>query len=101
MSELNLPPELKELQQSREGVYGCWEDNMFTTSQIINALQTQWHANNPGYNNLPPWWHPLECVAVKLNRIACGRFRQDSFDDIKVYLSFVEAMMKEKQNGPS
>ena len=97
VSELNLPPELKVLQQSRESVYGHWATNMTTTSQIIDALQTQWRANNP-HKPLPPWWHPLETMAVKLNRIAGGQFRQDSFDDLRVYLSFVEAMMKEIQN---
>ncbi len=97
MNELNLPSELLELQESREAVYGHWKTNMTTTSQIIAALQWQWRVNNPG-QSLPAWWHPLECVAVKLNRIACGRFRQDSFDDLKVYLAFVEAMMKEADN---
>ena len=99
----SLPKELQELQESREGLYGPWQANMAaTTLQIDGMLQNYIASNDIGMAAddliLPPWWTPLCMVAVKLNRIASGNFHQDNFDDLRVYLSFVETMQKESSN---
>ncbi len=68
---------------------------MAATSENMSGLHRQWQANNPG-KPLPSWWAPLMQVAVKLNRVASGRFHQDNFDDARVYLSFVERLQQEE-----
>ncbi len=35
-------------------------------------------------------------VAVKLNRIASGVYHEDSFDDARVYLAFVQTMQSDQ-----
>jgi len=98
----NLPDNLQELQDSRESVYGPWQANMAGTSlQIDGMLQNYIAANDIGMAaddlTLPEWWTPLCMCAVKLNRIASGHYHEDSFKDLRVYLSFVERMQKQEQ----
>jgi hypothetical protein len=77
---------------SRQSVYGPWKSNMEGTSEQLTGLARQWTNCNPRAISLPSWWAPLTMVAIKLNRIASGRYHQDNFDDLRVYLSFVEEM---------
>lgn len=90
-----LDPTLKAISDTRQSVYGSWKPNMAATSENMSGLYRQWQANNPG-KPLPSWWAPLMQVAVKLNRVASGRFHQDNFDDARVYLSFVEQLQREE-----
>ena len=93
-----LDPTLKAISDTRQAVYGGWKPNMQATSENMSGLYRQFIANNPG-KPLPAWWAPLMQVAVKLNRIASGRFHKDNFDDAAVYMSFVEQMQHEESNG--
>ncbi len=101
---MDLPPELQKIHDDRKGVYGPWRANMEgTSSQIDGMLENYVASNDIGMASedlvLPGWWTPLCMVAVKLNRIASGNYKKDNFDDLKVYLSFVETMQKEATNG--
>ncbi len=96
-----LPDHLQKIQDSRESVYGHWRANMAGTSWVMCGLLQNLNACQSEENEdteIPDWWAPLMMVAVKLNRIASGNFKQDNFDDLKVYLSFVETMQKEKSD---
>lgn len=90
-----LPKELQDLQESREGVYGPWRDNMYGTSRQMQGLFHNYMMCSRG-SPLPKWWAPLMMVAVKLNRIASGNYLEDNFKDLRVYLYFVEQMQKEE-----
>ena len=61
----------------------------------MEGLLQNYESCNPG-KPLPPWFTPLFMVAVKLNRIASGNYRKDNFDDLKVYLHFVEETQKQE-----
>jgi len=92
-----LPDDLQAIQDDRQGLYGPFKANMSGTSlQIDGMLQNYIAAQDLGIDDitLPPWWAPLSMVAVKLNRIASGHYHKDNFDDLRVYLSFVERMQK-------
>jgi hypothetical protein len=78
----------------RQSIYGPWRPNMTGTSMQMDGLRIQWESCNPG-KPLPPWWFPLTMVAAKCNRIASGVYHADNFDDIAVYLKFVEDMQVE------
>jgi hypothetical protein len=84
----------RSIHDNRQSDYGAWKPNMRGTSEQIQGLLTNFHSCNPG-RPLPEWWAPLVMVAVKLNRIASGRFKQDSFDDLRIYLEFVETLQRE------
>ena len=86
--------DLKALHHERQSSYGDWRANMHGTSEQMQGLLRQWVSNNPG-KPLPPWWCPLMQVVVKLNRIASGNFKQDNFDDLRVYLDFVEQLQSQ------
>ena len=90
----DLDPTLAALPTERQGQYGPWEANMAGTSRQIGGMLTNYVACNPDAP-LPDWWAPLCMVAVKLNRIASGRYKADNFDDLRVYLSFVERMQRD------
>lgn len=85
--------DLNALSSERQSVYGPWRQNMAGTSLQLDGLLSQYRANNP-HDPLPTWWAPLCMVAVKLNRIASGNYHADNFDDLRVYLNFVEEMQK-------
>ena len=91
-----LTKELQELQESRQGKYGPWPRNMAGTSSQMDGLLENYQAAQGKDEPLPIWWCPLMMVAVKLNRIASGNYVKDNFDDLKVYLSFVERMQKQE-----
>jgi hypothetical protein len=82
---------LDALHHERQSDYGPWAANMTGTSEQMQGLARQWFSNNPD-KPLPPWWCPLMQVAVKMNRIASGNYKPDNFDDLRVYLKFVEEM---------
>lgn len=82
------------LTAERQSTYGPWAKNMSGTSKQFAGLLENFVSCNPR-SDLPAWWAPLCCVALKLNRIASGRFKQDNFDDLRVYLGMVEAMQRE------
>ena len=86
----------RKIHDERQSVYGPWKGNMTGTSWQLAGLQHQYQACQ-GSGCLPPWWAPLSLVAVKLNRIASGNYHADNFDDLRVYLGFVEEM----QRGPT
>jgi len=88
-----LTPKEAAISATRQSTYGAWEPNMVATSENMSGLYRQWQANNPN-TPLPGWWAPLMQVAVKLNRIASGKYHADNFDDARVYLGFVEAMQR-------
>jgi hypothetical protein len=88
----------REIQTSRQAVYGPWRENMRGTSEQIEGLRVQWEANNPG-KPLPSWWFPLVMVIAKLNRAASGVYHADNFTDARVYLEFVERMQKAEAPG--
>jgi len=104
-----LKDDLQKLQANRENVYGPWRDNMEGTSLQMQGLWQNYIASR-GYIPrllhkigvwkipLPPWWCPVMMVAVKLNRIASGNYVKDNFDDLRVYLSFIEEMQKETKD---
>lgn len=94
---MKLPDDLQKIQDSRQSQYGPWRANMAGTSKQLDGLKQNYEACNPG-KPLPPWWAPLAMVAVKLNRIASGHYKQDNFDDLRIYLNFVEEMQKEIDN---
>lgn len=83
-----------DLRNERESVYGPWDQNMAGTSEQLRGILRQWESCNPG-KDVPLWFAPLAMVAVKLNRIASGRYHADNFADLRVYLDMVEQM----QNG--
>jgi len=95
--ESALDEKLQALQRSRASDYGPWEPNMTAQSEMENALLNQWKASNPG-KPLPPWWSPLTVASIKLCRMASGNYKEDNFDDIRVYLSFVQQMQEKKQH---
>lgn len=99
-SEVDPPVTLSEkerrLSDTRQSTYGAWKPNMEATSENMSGLYRQFVANNPG-KPLPSWWAPLMQVAVKLNRIASGKYHADNFDDTRVYLSFVEQLQQEEE----
>ncbi len=86
----------KAISAQRQSVYGDWRVNMEGTSKQLDGLADIFHSCRPS-EGLPAWWAPLCMVAVKLNRIASGNFHQDNFDDLRVYLSFLEQMQKDSQ----
>lgn len=94
---------LKRLHRCRQSVYGPWVTNMAGTSQQLAGLLTQMLAcgaariDGGGVVHLPDWAAPLFMTAVKLNRIAAGRFKADSFDDLLVYLDFVRVLQKKRR----
>lgn len=92
-----MTTDLAALSKSRQSVYGDWQPNMKGTSQQIDGLLTQYRSVRRGSGemfSLPDWWTPLSMVAVKLNRIASGVYHKDNFDDLRVYLQFVEEMQR-------
>lgn len=93
-----LSPKEAAISATRQSTYGAWEPNMVATSENMSGLYRQWQANNPN-TPLPGWWAPLMQVAVKLNRIASGKYHADNFDDARVYLGFVEAMQRGEACG--
>jgi hypothetical protein len=84
---------LEAIHDERQSTYGPWRENMAGTSAQIDGLRRNWEACNPG-KPLPEWWAPLVMVAVKMNRIASGHYKADNFDDLRVYLEFVETMQR-------
>lgn len=64
-----------------------------TIQAAIRGMLRQYESCNQ-CANLPDWWAPLSMIAVKLNRIASGRYHADNFADLRVYLDMVEQMQK-------
>jgi hypothetical protein len=83
----------KALHADRQSVYGDYRANMTGTSAQIDGMVRNWQENNPG-KPLPSYFAALCQCVVKLNRIASGHFKQDNFDDLRVYLSFAEEMQR-------
>lgn len=88
-----------QIARDRQRVYGAWRANMRATSLQLDGLLVQWRACNGDDTPLPEWWAPLVMCAVKLNRVASGRFCADSFADCRNYLCFVEAMQREQDES--
>lgn len=88
-----MSPDELALSTQRQKTYGAWQANMHGTSEQMQGLLRQWKSCN-GEADLPSWWFPLTMVIAKLNRVASGRYHQDNFDDLRVYLSFVEEMQR-------
>ncbi len=94
----HLPPELQAIQDDRQGVYGNFHSNMRGTSkQIAGLLENMEPPDGQTTPDIPGWFAPLVMVVVKLNRIASGNYKKDNFDDLKVYLSFMETMQQEQE----
>lgn len=85
---------LDSIHTERQSIYGPWQPNMIGTSEQLTGLARQWQNCNPQDKAFPGWWTPLTQCAVKLNRIASGRYHEDNFSDLRVYLKFVEEMQK-------
>ncbi len=95
-----LPEDLQKIQDSRQGVYGDWDINMDATSRQMDGLLRNYVGicmKGKRLLPLPNWWCPLMMVTVKLNRIASGNYHKDNFDDLRVYLSFVERMQRQDE----
>ncbi len=93
-----MTPAEQAIHDERQAKYGPWRDNMAGTSSQIDGLVQNYNATNPG-EPLPEWFAPLVMCAVKLNRISSGNFHQDNFDDLRVYLSFVERTQRDASGG--
>lgn len=88
--------DLNELKASRQEVYGEPIENHTGIAQMWACLlQPHWECVKR-MEPLPPHVVALMMTALKLNRMR-RRFKQDNYDDLRVYLGFAEEWQKEHE----
>lgn len=88
--------DLNQLKASRQEVYGDPRENHRGIAQMWACL-LQPHAEAVArMEPLPEHVVGLMMVALKLNRMR-RRFKQDNYDDLRVYLQFAEQWQKERE----
>ncbi len=86
--------DLEKLKEDRQNVYGDPLENHKGIAQMWACL-LQPHADKVArMEPLPPWVIGLMMSALKLNRMR-RVYKQDNYDDLKVYLGFAEKWQRE------